>query len=119
MLSQTETVATRSRLHCLSFPANTVKSATAWSILHLAFLVAMEYLFYDYPHFDNNYANKTLPFGPVAAPQHFDCHERNTGIRVAVATMVLSLVLMPIALSLDPMYGLRKKRNGGWGWLRS
>ena len=104
---------TKSRLHCLRlrFSAKSVKSAIAWSILHLGFVVGQEYIFFDYQHFDNNYANKTLPVGPATAPQNFDCHQRNTGILVATVAMVLSLVLMPIALSLDPIYGFQNKSN--------
>ena len=62
--------------------------------------------FNTFDHADNNYANESLPeTGNTTAPQYFRCEDRDIGTVTAWAGTILSVVLMLVAVLLDPQHG--------------
>ena len=53
---------------------------------------------------------KTLPMGDPGDPQHYDCHDRTSGLYPAYLASALCVVLAPLYAALDPEHGAK--------WLR-
>ena len=81
--------------------------------VHLALLGAIAAVFFDVQHVPNNYANKTLPMGGPGDPQHYDCHDRTSGLYPAYLATALCVVLTPLYAALDPEYGIKCMRGKG------
>merc|ERR1712097_107440 len=90
----------RSKLVRLWQPPKSVRASLLWSALHLALLGAMAAVFFDVQHVPNNYANKTLPMGGPGDPQHYDCHDRTSGLYPAYLASAVC-VLAPLSAALD------------------
>eukprot|EP01045_Picozoa_sp_COSAG04_P004117 COSAG04_NODE_175_length_21521_cov_167.404071_9_plen_1287_part_00 len=99
-----------SKLVRLWQPPKSVRASLLWLALHLALLGAMAAIFFDVQHVPNNYANKTLPMGGPGDPQHYDCHDRTSGLYPAYLASALCVLLAPLYAALDPEHGV--------AWLR-
>eukprot|EP01046_Picozoa_sp_COSAG06_P114757 COSAG06_NODE_61596_length_267_cov_0.619048_1_plen_84_part_10 len=54
--------------------------AFLWNTLPLLIAGTIASTFWTVEHYDNNYANRSAPVGPLGSPQHFDCRERTSGV---------------------------------------
>jgi hypothetical protein len=91
-----------------------VRASLLWSAIHLALIGAMAAVFFDVRHVPNNYANKTLPVGDPGDPQHYDCHDRTSGLYPAYLASGLCVLLAPLYAALDPEYGAKWMGGGQW-----
>eukprot|EP01045_Picozoa_sp_COSAG04_P002611 COSAG04_NODE_96_length_26486_cov_136.642817_15_plen_1257_part_00 len=101
----------RSKLIRLWQPPRSVRAPLLWSALHLALLGAMAAVFFDVQHVPNNYANKTLPMGGPGDPQHYDCHDRTSGLYPAYLASALCVVLATLYAALDPEHGRWREKT--------
>eukprot|EP01045_Picozoa_sp_COSAG04_P005032 COSAG04_NODE_227_length_19396_cov_29.887547_13_plen_1562_part_00 len=83
-----------------------VRASLLWSAIHLALLGAMAAVFFDVQHVPNNYANKTLLMGNPGDPQHYDCHDRTSGLYPAYLASAACVLLAPLYAALDPEHGV-------------
>eukprot|EP01043_Picozoa_sp_COSAG02_P087235 COSAG02_NODE_24546_length_684_cov_566.044444_1_plen_227_part_11 len=70
--------------------------AFVWNTAPLLIAGTIASTFWTVEHYDNNYANRSAPVGPLGSPQHFDCRERTSGIYPALFFSAMSLALMPL-----------------------
>eukprot|EP01045_Picozoa_sp_COSAG04_P014294 COSAG04_NODE_1061_length_8505_cov_15.541042_2_plen_1164_part_00 len=86
---------------------NSVRASLLWSAIHLALLGGMAAIFFGAQHVPNNYGNKTLPVGGPDDPQHYDCHDRTSGLYPAYLACILCVLFAPLYAALDPEFGVK------------
>eukprot|EP01046_Picozoa_sp_COSAG06_P042144 COSAG06_NODE_5330_length_3548_cov_1.843433_2_plen_889_part_00 len=79
-----------------------VMSGFAWGFIHLLVVGGIALTFFTAEHVDNNYLNDTLPMAGPGTPQHYDCHERTSGIYPATLATLVSVLLLFPAMLTDP-----------------
>eukprot|EP01043_Picozoa_sp_COSAG02_P008697 COSAG02_NODE_283_length_25709_cov_24.523311_16_plen_1395_part_00 len=96
-------------------PQKSVLGLLVWGFIHACWVGTMACLFYSIDHVDNNYANSSLPeTGYRDSPQHYDCHDRTSGLYPAALAFVLSVLFLVGVAALDPAFGLRRFRLKTW-----
>ena len=91
------------------------RGAITWAALHALLVGGSAAAFFQIEHVSNNYNDYSLPVTSVtSAPQHYDCHDRTSGLYPAALASVLSVVLLPLSLLVDPKYGARRCRYRSW-----
>eukprot|EP01043_Picozoa_sp_COSAG02_P028955 COSAG02_NODE_1782_length_10945_cov_9.882722_4_plen_935_part_00 len=91
------------------------RGAIMWAALHALLVGGSAAAFFRIDHLSNNYNDYSLPVTSVtSAPQYYDCHDRTSGLYPAALASVLSVVLLPLSLLVDPKYGARRCRFRTW-----
>jgi hypothetical protein len=99
---------------CGLHKGESVRGGFLWGCIYFIFIFGVALVFFTADHVDNNYLNDTMPMAGPGAPQHYDCHDRTSGIYPAALATVMSLVFLFPAMLTDPKYGLKCCRGPDW-----
>eukprot|EP01043_Picozoa_sp_COSAG02_P045497 COSAG02_NODE_4162_length_5685_cov_3.282492_1_plen_1276_part_00 len=96
---------------CLRIPMGSVLAPAVLWATHLALVGSMATMFYRRQHVPNNYAaypNMSAPVGLPGDENHYDCHDRTSGIYPGVLCACGSVVFGLLSLMMDPKHGNKR-----------